>query len=160
METQTVDTEGTTREFIGYTTNPPQDEALGSWVSSKRNNRLYRAPEDVPLTRGTGANPTIFEVKLTLPNGAYFSVEGDKDQSEGRGGRIHIGNFLDYWNATQAATGRGVQGSFGYIYIMMPCEKPLTVVDENGDTIVFSTSLSYTRNFPDDQFEYLRIITD
>lgn len=98
-----------------------------------------------------GVNPVA--VTLTLPDGAFFEVQGDTDMSEGRGALRPIGKFLDYWVAYAAARGQAAQGRFGYISVMVPYEQDVTVIGYDGKPVALSTSTAYRPGRLDDLIE-------
>lgn len=118
------------------------DGLPSSWSDADlRLRRTYEAAEGSRDWARRIGDPAA--VRLTRPDGAYFSVEGDTDMSEGRGGRYEVGRYLDPWAADAAASGKAAQDGFGYTSIMVPYQEDLTVTGVDGETVVLSTSTAY-----------------
>ncbi len=81
-------------------------------------------------------------MKLTLPESAFFEVDGDSEMSEDRG-PLRIGRFLGYWDDPAAALGQAAHGRFGIMSIVVPYQQDMTVIGLDRTPVVLSTSTVY-----------------
>ncbi|MHA7209566.1 hypothetical protein [Arthrobacter sp. MDT1-65] len=131
--------------FEGFAIRPTGfDDLPASWNSSDlevcRTREMADGGRNWPRRKG---DPVA--VRVTLPEGAYFSVAGDTDMSEGRGGQYEVARHVDLWAAYDASRGKGAQGSSGYVTIMVPYQQEFTVTGTDGYDVVLSTSTAYRR---------------
>lgn len=97
-----------------------------SFTSKARPEFRPRVPE--PGARGDRLS--WFKVEAEIPDGSVFEVQGDTDQTEGRGGRYTAGYFSTHEAAWNASSGLGVQGCPGHVRIAPMPEKVWDSVKE------------------------------
>lgn len=148
-------------EFIGYAVRSADDEAGSTALLSWNQVRVHRTLDGADRARRYGLyGRDVWKVKLNLPDGAYFLVEGDQDMSAGQGGHRFVGEYLDYWMAHEAARGQGAQGSWGYISVRVPKTLQKLVIGPDGEFVVLSEQLIYEYSSVAGHVEFLGPATD
>lgn len=123
--------------------------------------RIHPTPETANRSRRYGLfGRPVWKVKLTVPDCAYFRINGDKDMSEGCCGWRLVDNYLDYWMAHEAASGQGTQGLWGYIHLMVPAIGKVEVIGSDGQKVVIAEPLTFNGRQLDEYVEFLEPSTD